>query len=244
MTCVSHDTLQTYIDNELEPQECTPVAAHLRECATCSRELANVVRLKRATQQAGRRFTAPAALQRKIMQQVSVAKPQRWWTRIMVAMPAAALLVLIAASLLLMSRDRATSEGRELADLHVATLASANPVDVISTDKHTVKPWFAGKLPFTFNIPDLQGSQYELIGGRMAYIGQSPAAQLVFKYQQHRVSIFIVQEGAAGSGVRGPTNFTVLDWRTGGLAYFLVTDASPDTMTDLVQRMKQAAHTS
>ena len=54
----------------------------------------------------------------------------------------------------------------ELVDLHVATLASANPVDVISTDRHTVKPWFQGKLPFTFNLPELQNSSFKLVGGR------------------------------------------------------------------------------
>jgi anti-sigma factor RsiW len=242
MTCVSHDTLQTYIDNELEPQECTPVAAHLRECATCSRELANVVRLKRATQQAGRRFTAPAALQRKIMQQVSVAKPQRWWTRVMVIAPALAAVLLVVISLGVFQRERGVAFCRELTDLHVSTLASANPVEVASSDRHTVKPWFAGRLPFTFNVPELQGSSYDLIGGRMAYIDQSPAAQLIFKYREHRISVFIVQQAAVGQrGVHPPANFTLTTWRANGLAYFLVTDASPDSVTDLVARLKAAA---
>ena len=61
----------------------------------------------------------------------------------------------------------------ELADLHVSALASATPVDVISTDRHTVKPWFQGRIPFSFNLPELQGSEFTLIGGRVTYLAQT-----------------------------------------------------------------------
>jgi anti-sigma factor RsiW len=86
----------------------------------------------------------------------------------------------------------------ELADLHVATLASAtNPVDVVSTDRHTVKPWFQGKLPFSFNLPEMQNSPLKLIGGRLAYFQQSLGAQLLFEIRKHRISVFIFQNRAA-----------------------------------------------
>jgi anti-sigma factor RsiW len=231
-----------FVDNELEPRESTRVADHLRACAPCSREIANVVRLKRVTHQAGQRFTPPAALQRKIMAQYSSAAPRRtWWKSVVVAVPSLAAIVLAVALFSVWNRDRVDT-GRELADLHVATVASVNPVDVLSSDKHTVKPWFAGKVPFTFNVPELQGSPYELIGGRMAYLNEAPAAQLFFKYGNHRVSIFIAQESAVSHrGIHAPSNFTVEHWTLNGLSYFLVTDASPGTMTDLVERCKKAA---
>ena len=68
----------------------------------------------------------------------------------------------------------------ELADLHVATLASSNPVDVVSTDRHTVKPWFAGKIPFTFNLPELQDSPFVLVGGRVSYLTNRRGRSLFF----------------------------------------------------------------
>ena len=68
----------------------------------------------------------------------------------------------------------------EIADLHVATLASSSPVDVISTDRHTVKPWFQGKIPFAFNLPELQNSEFSLLGGRMTYLDQTPGAHLIY----------------------------------------------------------------
>jgi anti-sigma factor RsiW len=243
MTCVSQDTLQTFLDNELETSENSRVSEHLRGCATCSRELANTVRLKRATHQAGQRFTPSAAFQRKMMAQFSVTKvPQpNWWRRAMLLAPSALGILLLVVSLGFYQRERSVAFCRELTDLHISTLASATPVDVVSSDRHTVKPWFAGRLPFTFNLPELQGSQYDLIGGRMAFLGQSPAAQLIFKYREHKVSVFIVQEDAVGNrGVHPPANFTLTTWHANGLAYFLVTDASPDTMSDLIARMKNA----
>ena len=82
----------------------------------------------------------------------------------------------------------------ELADLHVATLASANPVDVVSTDRHTVKPWFAGRIPFTFNLPELQDSPFTLVGGKVSYLNQSPGAELIYRVRQHQISVFIFQE--------------------------------------------------
>jgi anti-sigma factor RsiW len=247
MTCVSPDSLQTFVDNELEAAESNRVAQHLRECPACSREIANVVRLKRATHQAGQRFAVPAALQRKMMARYSSAAPARsWWTKVLVAVPSLVAVMLAVVLTMVLTRDRAgEAAGRELADLHVATTASANPVDVLSSDKHTVKPWFAGKVPFTFNVPELQGSPYELIGGRLAFLNESPAAQLFFKYGNHRVSVFIAQESAmTHRGIRAPNNFTVMHWSTNGLSWFLVTDASPSTMQDLVTRCKEAAATS
>lgn len=248
MPCESNNSLQMFVDNELDAPESTRVGDHLRECAACSRELANVVRLKRATRQVGQRFVPPAALQRKIMAQYAspAARPaRRWWNIALVAIPSLAAIVLAVALLSVLDRRHGEATGRELADLHVATVASSNPVDVISSDKHTVKPWFAGKVPFTFNVPELQGSPYELVGGRMAYVMDAPAAQLFFKYGNHRVSIFIAQERVLSHrGIHAPNNFTEMHWSVNGLSWFLVTDASPNTMTDLVERCKKAAETT
>jgi anti-sigma factor RsiW len=94
---------------------------------------------------------------------------------------AAALVLLLVLTAIWLQRARGEQALGELADLHVSTLASANPVDVISTDRHTVKPWFQGKLPFTFNLPEMQNSPLKLAGGRLAYFQQSPGAQLLFE---------------------------------------------------------------
>jgi anti-sigma factor RsiW len=126
-------------------------------------------------------------------------------------------------------------------------LASANPVDVVSSDRHTVKPWFQGKLPFTFNLPELQNSPFKLIGGRLTYFQQSPGAQLLFEIRKHRISVFIFQNRAelsrlnAESWLRGKLAFNSETWIEGGLRYFVVGDAGAPDVHDLCELLKSAA---
>jgi len=135
----------------------------------------------------------------------------------------------------------------ELVDLHVATLASANRVDVVSSDRHTVKPWFQGKVPFTFNVPELQGSPFELLGGRVTYFDQNPGAELLFTVRKHLLSVFIFKdspelERALGSGeLMHRLSFNMESWTDGGLRYVIITDAGRSDIDDLRARFAQAA---
>jgi len=161
---------------------------------------------------------------------------------------ATAAVVLLVASVFLWSRYAEQKRAlTEFADLHVSTLASAHPVDVVSTDRHTVKPWFAGKLPFTFSLPDLQNSPFQLAGGRVAYLGQSPGAQLLFQLRQHYLSAFILQDRSrtvpvgVGRKTAHTLNFNVESWAEGGLRYTVVSDASPGDVHQLAELLRQAA---
>jgi anti-sigma factor RsiW len=142
-----------------------------------------------------------------------------------------------------MERQQAFSE---IADLHVATLASTNPVDVVSTDRHTVKPWFQGKIPFTFNLPELQNSEFTLQGGRVTYLGQTPGAHLIYQVRKHQISVFIFQDrdmkGGLGSDqeVRRRSSFEVETWEQDGLRYFVIGDANVGDIRELASRLKAA----
>jgi anti-sigma factor RsiW len=120
----------------------------------------------------------------------------------------------------------------EIADLHVATMASSSPVDVISTDRHTVKPWFQGKIPFAFNLPELQGTEFTLVGGRVSYLEQTPGAQLIYDVRKHHISVFIFPEAALRTNLGGQSTplgaatFNMETWSQGGLRYFAIGDAS------------------
>jgi anti-sigma factor RsiW len=135
----------------------------------------------------------------------------------------------------------------ELADLHVSTLASANPVDVVSSDRHTVKPWFQGKLPFSFNLPELQDSPFKLIGGRVAYLQQNPGAHLLFQIRKHQISVFIFPDRpelsrvATGLSTAKKVEFTVESWSQDGLRYFIVGDTDPSDIHALGELLKKAA---
>jgi anti-sigma factor RsiW len=133
----------------------------------------------------------------------------------------------------------------ELADLHVATLASSNPVDVVSSDRHTVKPWFQGKIPFTFNLPELAGSPFVLVGARISYLNQAPGAELIFRLRQHQISVFIVQDRAVRTVLpkemaRTELSFNVQSWSRNGLRYFVIGDASADDVDKLSSLLKSS----
>jgi anti-sigma factor RsiW len=132
----------------------------------------------------------------------------------------------------------------EIADLHVATLASSSPVDVISTDRHTVKPWFQGKIPFAFNLPELQNSDFSLLGGRMTYLEQTPGAHLIYDVRKHHISVFIFQERLLPAKLddnfisQKKLPFNMETWSQGGLRYFVIGDASDVDIDGLAKLFK------
>jgi anti-sigma factor RsiW len=155
---------------------------------------------------------------------------------------AALLIVLVTTSIHHNTQEQQISE---LIDLHVATTASANPVDVVSSDRHTVKPWFQGKLPFTFNLPEFQGTPFTLVGGRLVYFHDTPAAELLFQLHKHQISAFILQEpshpllpeSVADLTRRG---FSLESWNHSGMRYVLVGDASPADLRALGSLLRAA----
>jgi len=241
------DKLDLYLDGELEPKEAVALGAHLRSCSSCASDALERVQLKRALQVAGKRYAASAEFRKRIV--ASAALPARarvdwqWrWTN------ALALVLLAIAGLLYVVSGREAARRRvysELADLHVATLASATPVDVISSDRHTVKPWFQGKLPFTFNLPELQGSDFSLIGGRVTYFEQAPGAHLIYQIRKHEISAFIVQDRgrempALPSGPVSKLSFNIESWTQNGLRYFVIGDAGADDIRALSKLLRDA----
>jgi len=241
------EKLDAYLDGELPPGEARALSEHLRGCAACAAESLSKVQQKRAVQAAGRRFTPDPAFRARVQASIEEQRPVRWIRFWFPVLATATALLIAGAVFLTMNRGRSQDLqlASELADLHVATLASANPVDVVSTDRHTVKPWFAGKIPFTFNLPELQDSPFTLLGGKVSYLNQSPGAELIFRVRQHQISVFIFQEQALANtrpddAVRTALSFNVRSWSHNGLRYFVIGDASPQDLDKLSELLKAA----
>jgi len=240
--------LDAYVDGELSLMEANELGTHLRGCASCAAEALERVQTKRSVADAGRYFEPSSEFRKKIATKVHKSSKKssiRGWQ--IVAVPAALVLIISLAMSFYVSRERTKRERvyGELADLHVATLASATPVDVISSDKHTVKPWFQGKIPFTFNLPELQSTDFELVGGRLAYMGQSPGAQLIYRLRKHELSVFIFQDRGPemASWASDPTSmlsFTFETWAKNGLRYFVVGDVSGADVDALSKLLRDA----
>jgi anti-sigma factor RsiW len=251
MVCESWKTqLDTYLDGELPSEEMHVFDTHVRICPSCAADALARVQMKRTVQAAGKRFTPSAEFRRRV-QQSFAAKPRRGVVRFGWMIAAAMIAVLVVAGL------AATYAGRkrvhqeqvysELADLHVATLASSSPVDVVSSDRHTVKPWFQGKIPFTFDLPELQNSEFSLLGGRITYLGQTPGAHLIYGVRKHKISVFIFQEGSLrgrwdeGSPVTKELSFNMETWSQGSLRYCILGDAAAADINNLAELLKRAA---
>src|ERR1700688_1878020 len=260
MVCESwKEKLDTYLDGEVPEQEMRTFDAHVRTCPSCAADALARVQMKRAIQVAGKRFT-PSADFRKRMQQRVATKPKRninfGWRL------AAAAVILVAG--VLTTTYLETNSGRylanrdhifsEIADLHVETLASSSPVHVVSTDRHTAKPWFQGKIPFAFNLPELQDSGFSLLGGRMTYLEQAPGAHLIYDVRKHHISVFVFQErsfsldsdslnpklpSVAASLAKLP--FNTETWSQNGLRYFVIGDASQADIDSLAKLFKAAS---
>jgi anti-sigma factor RsiW len=241
-------TLDTYLDGELSEEETRTFDAHLRSCPSCPADALARVQTKRAIQVAGKRFIPSAELRKRVQRSIA-PRPQRslcfGW------MFAAAMAVILAVGAVT-STYVGTRSGRnqvfsEIADLHVATLASSSPADVISTDRHTVKPWFQGKIPFAFNLPELENSEFSLLGGRMTYLDQTPGAHLIYDVRKHHISVFVFQERSLRARLDedslSPKNlpFNMETWSQGGLRYFVIGDTSAADIDRLAKLLKTAA---
>src|SRR5258708_20492484 len=171
-----------YVDGELEPAEARALGVHLRGCAACAADALEKVEMKRSVAVAGRRHELSAQLRASIAKGATAIP--RWrmgWVWRIVAIPAVLVLIASVAVNLYVGRERTQRQRvySELADLHVSPLASTTPVDELSTDRHTLQPWFQGNIPFTFNLPELQRSEFTLIARRTPYLSHTHTSQLL-----------------------------------------------------------------
>ena len=189
--------------------ESQPVS-HVRDCVRCSNAILDAVQMKRLVRDAMRGEPAPASLRRRIRRE-----PQRMtWLA-----AAAAVIAIVIGAMMLMPRTQSPDTLAELADMHTTILASATPVDVLSTDKHTVKPWFEGRVPFAVPVPDLASTPFHLIGGRVVYWHGNQVAYLLVGKGAHRISVFVSPQHFGGAP---PPGVSTLEWQSGGLDFVAV----------------------
>jgi anti-sigma factor RsiW len=235
--------LGAYLDDELHASEAAALREHIGSCPKCAAEIVELVRIKRGLRPAGARFAPSPEFRRRIEQQIRQPSRRSWRLQLIpAAVFAAAVLLVVIASALFLHRS---SDFSEIADLHVNALASTNPVDVVSTDRHTVKPWFQGRIPFSFNVPEFAGTEFTLLGGRVVYFHQRPGAQLIVAVRQHKISVLIFQDWpeldrtfALPEGVGHRSTFSVDTWQSQGLRYFVIGDADSSAIGKLSATFK------
>lgn len=244
MSCEWRNKTSLYADEELDSAAQQQLSAHLRDCVECSEALAEQLALKKSVRIAGNQFNAPPDLHAAVFRQLHPrSSANSFWKWL----SAAAGLAVVVLAFMLVAGNRKPEEPMlaGLVDQHITALASANPVDVVSEDRHTVKPWFQGKLGFTFTPPELAGSSFKLIGGKVIYVQQRPGAELLYTAGAHKISVFLFKApdvDAHATRWQRSRSFNSCYWSEAGLEFFLVTDASKDEASGLVSLFQQANH--
>jgi anti-sigma factor RsiW len=257
------DTLNAFIDGELLPTERQGIEQHLATCHACTLRVLSATQLKAATARAGHRFAPPPEALARLTAQLrsqsklqtkpqSQTKPQtqtKTPARLYSIRPAAwaglAAAILLTISILSWRQLHQTNTvAAELLDQHLATLSSAATPQVISTDRHTVKPWFQGRLPFSFNLPDAAALPPDttLKGADLTYLNGQPAALLLFTIHKHEVSFFLTQRSSSPTLTALPSTLAGFNLRTAttpDLRIIAVSDVNPADLDNLLAVLVQ-----
>ncbi len=242
MTCadVARD-LDAYVDRELDAAPRDAMRHHLFDCLECRRLVDDRVALARLVRSLPY-HTAPDRLRAAALAPVT----HRPLTRMVTWAAAAALVLSVSVGAVLLrspwsgGTPAADTALADIVNSHVRSLMVDHLLDVQSTDQHTVKPWFAGKLDFSPPVQDLASSGYPLAGGRIDYLSERPVAVLVYRRRQHTISVFVwpaVERDLAplAWSTRG---FNVKHWIRGGMSFWAVSDLNDPELSGLVRSLQ------
>jgi anti-sigma factor RsiW len=241
MSC-SRDLIEAYLDGELDAAQHALVQQHMTGCPNCSEAYARLSRQKADIKAVAPYYSAPPDLQRSVLQglqrlESEAVKPVRELPWRWVAIAASILLVASLSWNVIQMRPR-VAEG-DLADIiltdHIRSLIGTRLVDVPSSDQHTVKPWFAGKLEFAPDVRDLSAQGFPLMGGRVEYLDGRRVAALVYQRRMHVINLFIWPAGsAAGPETAVSRNgYNLIHWTTGPMTYWAVSDLNAGELATL-----------
>lgn len=239
MSCetIEHD-LDAYIDQELDSASAQIIREHLEGCERCRGRVSKhqaLGRLIRSTPY----FTAPQHLRARVAAQTTRSAMTR---RVLTWAAAAALIISVGGGLTLVRSTNARRDAilEEVVDGHLRSLMGDHLFDVRSTDQHTVKPWFLGKLDFSPTVVDLAAIGFPLVGGRLDYLSGRPVAALVYQRRQHTINVFVSPASGDTAGaierhtVRG---FHVRHWIRDGMSFWAVSDLNEAELAEFVRAM-------
>ena len=239
--------LHALLDNELDAGHAREVEAHIAGCPDCAAELAAQREMQRVLADTNLRYTAPASLRNRI--EASLPQPQRQQpTRRSVlrgfamgsAVSALAASGVVAVVLRQDDQQRVLSE---VVSAHLRSLQAGHLIDVVSTDQHTVKPWFNGKLDVAPPVIDLTSQGFTLVGGRLDYIDARAIGAVVYKRRQHVINLFVSQ--TTSTEHRPPKTqtmqgFNCRRWGERGLNFWAVSDIGGDELAEFVDKFETA----
>ena len=244
MSCNRSTTiLHGYFDNELDVLGAADFERHLEQCPNCSSALETLKSIRSSLNVAQLYEKAPAELRKKILARIGSTRsvavfPKRTavWQWV-----AAALILVTYIGLRVVSPHRADTDkyetvlAAEIIDAHLRSLQPGHLIDVVSTDQHTVKPWFDGKLDFSPPVQDFTDQGFPLQGGRVDVVHGRSVAALVYGRRKHFINVFIWPNNEKDSAPRSGSQqgYQWTEWRKDGMEFCAVSDAAPSALEQL-----------
>ncbi len=263
MSCIETQPLiDGYVDGELDLVRNLEIERHLQECAVCSQMQQNHLTLRAAIRSPDLYFKPPVNLQQRIQSALReaetvssevdkvaakplVATPRMDWRWLAVA-ASLAFVAILTWTLVRKSSVPPTNDliAQEVIASHVRSMMAEHLTDVPSTDQHTVKPWFNGKLDFSPAVLDLTKQGFPLVGGRLDYLDNRPVAALVYQRRQHFINLFIWPSTHDTDVTRRPLmrqGYHLCYWTEGGMTYWAVSDLNNAELQEFAQLVQNPA---
>lgn len=252
MTCQeSARLLPGYFDSELDLVHTLEIEDHLRTCAACTSALEADRALRSTIARSNLRFSTPPLLARNIRETVATSFPpeksarKQWtWNWGLATAMGLILCAVITWKLLpgaIAPPNNSVFIAQEAIADHIRALMPGHLSDVESTDQHTVKPWFDGKLDFAPPVENFAAQGFPLIGGRLDYLAQHPAAALVYQRRKHFISVFLLPATGEPDRAESQTTergYNAISWTRGAMNYWLVSDLNPAELKELAKLLR------
>jgi anti-sigma factor RsiW len=251
MTCDEAEILlHALIDGELDAGHARDVEAHVAGCTRCAPQLAAYREMSRQVKDADLHYTAPLSLRRRI--EASLPQPRKAPNRrsVLKGFAMGSALSAIAATglfAIVLRQDDQQRVMSEIVSAHLRSLQAGHLTDVISTDQHTVKPWFNGRLDVSPPVVDLTAQGFTLIGGRLDYLDAREIGAVVYRRRQHIINLFVAQ--TSDTERRPPKmehiqGFNILTWSEQGMKFWAVSDVAPDELAEFGEKFEATLKTT
>lgn len=248
MSCQqTHELIHGYLDGELDLVKSIEIEQHLADCQVCTQSYKGMRGLQSVVRNNAVRFEPPAGLEgrlRTALRHESEPRPAilRWRWVLAAALFASAAIVIFSIAGMFARPSADDLLAQEVVASHVRSLMANHLTDVPSSDQHTVKPWFDGKLDFSPVVKDLGQQGFNLNGGRLDYIGNRPVAALVYQRRQHPINLFIWpanEAPAMSEKALERQGYNLIRWSSGGMTYWAVSDLNLSELQQFVQLLRE-----
>ena len=247
MNCAEiQELVHGHLDDELAFTQALQIDNHLAGCETCQQVYAHARALRSAVREQAPYYPAPAPLRSRILNAVRTSARQpapkmltvSWWN--VGATLACVMLLTWSLTIYLLPPAETAHLPDDLISSHIRSLLASNVADVLSSDQHTVKPWFNGKLDFSPPVQDLTAQGFALVGGRLDYVAGRPVAALVYRHRQHLINLFIWPTADGGnSTVQTLTKqgYNLVHWMHAGMSLWAVSDLNQEELVELARML-------